>query len=197
MCACVKQRQRERDRDRKTERQRQRHKQRQKEIDRKICFRDPEAKTHGDISSYYFSQMNHILFNQHSKFADIHRRPKVLKIGKSGHIQALKCGLIFNQLFERNIDKKCQFTFTNIFIYISEGEFGDLITRGLQFLVRKDAKKNLKSYLLQENLLMIRKEITERTPQERGGPCQGRQWPCGGWSTWNLRQGHLHNPVGP
>lgn len=86
---------------------------------------------------------------------------------------------MFNQLFKRNIGEKCQVTFTNIFIYVSGGESGDLTTHELQFGVRKNAKKNLRSYLLQERLLMISKEITERTPQERRGPCQGRQWPCG------------------
>ena len=117
MCACVKQRQRERDRDRKTERQRQRHKQRQKEIDRKICFRDPEAKTHGDISSYYFSQTNHILFNQHSKFADIHRRPKVLKIGKSGHIQALNV-VSYSINFLKEIQTRNANLLLQIYLYI-------------------------------------------------------------------------------
>ena len=180
VCVGVKQRQRERQRE--TERQRDRDRDinrgRKKETERKICSRDPGAKIHGDISSCYFNQTNHILFNQHSKGANIHKRAKVLKIWKSGHIQAFKCGLIFNQLFKRNIGEKCQVTFTNIFIYVTGGESEDLTTHELQFLVRKDAKKNLRSYLLQENLLMIRKEITQRTPQERCGPCQGRQWPC-------------------
>lgn len=76
---------------------------------------------------------------------------------------------MFNQLFKRNIGEKCQVTFTNIFIYVSGGESGDLTTHELQFGVRKNAKKNLRSYLLQERLLMISKEITERTPQERVG----------------------------
>ena len=58
---------------------------------------------------------------------------------------------MFNQLFKRNIGEKCQVTFTNIFIYVSGGESGDLTTHELQFGVRKNAKKNLRSYLLQES----------------------------------------------
>lgn len=59
---------------------------------------------------------------------------------------------MFNQLF-RNIGEKCQVTFTNIFIYVSGGESGDLTTHELQFGVRKNAKKNLRPYLLQRKII--------------------------------------------
>ena len=86
VCVCWWEIERERETERQRDRDRNINRGRKKETERKFCFRDPGAKIHGDISSCYFNQNNHILFNQHSKVANIHKRTKVLKIGKSGHI---------------------------------------------------------------------------------------------------------------
>ena len=42
----------------------------------------------------------------------------------------------------------------------------------------------------------LQKERTEKIPQEKDRPCQGRQMALEGWGTEFLRQTHFHNPGG-